>query len=106
VSTIDKSTSGSKVKGLPASPGKVRGIGGERHEMTIEEMKEKYKQATEGLRHTNLENDHNPSLNTYGAWSNREEEWFFTNKRLMFSTKSSEITDQWVEKLNALVTPE
>jgi hypothetical protein len=43
-------------------------------------------------------------VNTQGAWSNREEEWYFTNKRLLFTTKSSEITDQWIEKLNAMVT--
>jgi hypothetical protein len=46
------------------------------------------------------------TVNTQGSWSNREEEWYFTNKRLLFSTKSAEITNQWVEKLNALVTPE
>jgi hypothetical protein len=37
-------------------------------------------------------------------WHNREEEWFFTNKRLIFSTKESEVTDEWVEKFNQLVT--
>ena len=37
------------------------------------------------------------------TWYNREEEWFFTNKRLIFSTKEEEITDEWVEKLNTLI---
>lgn len=36
-------------------------------------------------------------------WFNREEEWFFTNKRLIFSTKENEITDEWVDKFNQLV---
>jgi hypothetical protein len=44
------------------------------------------------------------TVNTQGAWSNREEEWYFMNKRLLFSTKTPEVADQWVEKLNALVT--
>jgi hypothetical protein len=37
------------------------------------------------------------------TWHNREEEWFFTNKRLIFSTKEEEITDEWVDKLNMLI---
>ena len=37
-------------------------------------------------------------------WHNREEEWFFTNKRLIFSTKESEVTDEWIDKFNQLVT--
>lgn len=44
------------------------------------------------------------NVNTYGAWSNREEEWFFNNKRFLFSTKTEEIRDMWIDKLNALVT--
>ena len=44
------------------------------------------------------------NVNTYAAWSNREEEWFFNNKRFLFSTKSEEIRDMWIEKLSSLVT--
>jgi hypothetical protein len=37
-------------------------------------------------------------------WHNREEEWFFTNKRLIFSTKEADVTDEWVDKFNQLIT--
>lgn len=87
-----------------SSPCKVRGVGGETHTMTPEEMKARFISLEEGQRLSNLQDKINQSVNTQGAWSNREEEWYFTNKRLLFATKSSEITDQWVEKLNAMVT--
>jgi hypothetical protein len=48
----------------------------------------------------------NHAINTQASWSNREEEYYFTNKRLLFTTKSDEISNQWVVKLNALLTPE
>jgi hypothetical protein len=74
--------------------------------MTATEMKQRFISLEEGQRYSNLQDRIMQTVNTQGSWSNREEEWYFTNKRLLFSTKSSEITNQWVEKLNALVTPE
>lgn len=40
----------------PSSPGKVKGPGGESHDMTLEEMKARYKHNEEGVYHTKLEN--------------------------------------------------
>jgi hypothetical protein len=34
------------------------------------------------------------------SWSSREEEWFYSNKRLIFATKSSQTASEWVQKLN------
>ena len=67
-------------------------------------MKLRYKELEEGHLVTHLQDKHAKNLNTHGAWSNRQDEWYFTNKRLLFTTKSGEITDEWIEKLNALVT--
>jgi hypothetical protein len=74
--------------------------------MSPGEMKERYLLAEEGVQASKLGSGANKSVNTQGAWSNREEEWYFTNKRFLFSTKTAEISDQWVQKINALVTPE
>jgi hypothetical protein len=72
--------------------------------MTSSEMKQRYMVVEEGQRLSDLHDKITKSVNIQGSWSNREQEWYFTNKRLLFSTKSSEDTDQWVDKLNALVT--
>ena len=88
------------------SPGKVREAGPNSHPFTAPEMKQRYMSLEEGVRYSNLQDKIMQSVNTQGSWSNREEEWYFTNKRMLFSTKSSEITDQWVEKLSALVVLE
>lgn len=72
--------------------------------MTQDEMKQRFHHLEEGQRLSNLQDKITQSVNIAGAWSNREEEWYFTNKRLVFSTKTPEVTEQWVEKLNALVT--
>ena len=89
---------------VQSSPCKTRGIGGESHPMTVDEMKARFQHLEEGMRLSNLQNQISQSVNTQGAWSNREEEWYFTNKRLIFSTKTAEVTEQWVDKLNAMVT--
>lgn len=45
------------------------------------------------------------SLNTHlGAWTNREEVWVIEERRLLFSTMSTESTNKWIEVLEALVT--
>lgn len=61
--------------------------------MTMPEMIERYRLIQDGIKHYNLQDEHSASLNTYGAWSNREEEWYFTNKRLLLSAKEGEICD-------------
>ena len=60
----------------------------------------------QGERHSALEKELSRSRDIYGAWTNREEEWFFTNKRLIFTSKAPEISKQWMDKLKLLVTPE
>lgn len=103
-SISDKPASPKKLRG--SSPGKVRGVGKESHEMSTDEMRARFHNIEEGQKFSNMQDKLTQTVNTVGSWSNREEEWYFVNKRLLFSTKSPEITDQWVEKLNALVTPE
>jgi len=88
----------------PSSPGKIRGLDGTNHEMTSSEMKQRYMVVEEGQRLSDLHDKITKSVNIQGSWSNREQEWYFTNKRLLFSTKSAEDSQQWVDKLNALVT--
>ena len=43
------------------------------------------------------------NISTQGSWSNREEEWYFINKRLLFATQSSHAADTWVTNLNGLL---
>ncbi len=44
------------------------------------------------------------TLNTHqGAWSNREEMWIITDRRLLFATKSTTATGEWVEVIDHLV---
>ena len=43
------------------------------------------------------------NISTQGSWSNREEEWYFINKRLLFATQSSHAADTWVLNLNELL---
>jgi len=90
---VDPNRTSSPRKVKHGSPGKVRGQGGESHPFTAPEMKQRFINLEEGQRYSNLQDKIMQSVNTQGSWSNREEEWFFTNKRLLFSTKSSEITD-------------
>jgi hypothetical protein len=74
------------------SPCKMRASGGESHPMTSDEMKSRFHSLEEGQPLSNLSARITQTVNTQGAWSNREEEWYFTNKRLLFSTKQPEIT--------------
>lgn len=74
--------------------------------MNVEDMKERYILAEEGITSSKLGQGKIKTVNTQGSWSNREEEWYFTNKRFLFATKADEISEQWIDKINALVTPE
>ena len=90
----------------PPSPGKVKESGGQSHDMASKEMKERFQMAEEGTLVSKLGQGISKSLNTYGSWSNREEEWYFTNRRFLFATKADDVTDQWIRKLEKLLTPE
>lgn len=48
----------------------------------------------------NLAQKSSKNISTQGSWSNREEEWYFVNKRLLFATQSSNAADTWVMNLN------
>ena len=36
------------------------------------------------------------NISTAGSWSNREEEWYFVNKRLLFATQSAQAGETWI----------
>ena len=69
----------------------------------IEQLVEKFKAVTVNEPLTQTKSSAR-SLKTKGSWSNREEEWYFVNKRLLFATQSFEAADTWVAKLNELVS--
>ena len=107
-----------QIQGSPnASPCKVRMPNGETRQMTVEEMKLKFLQFVntsiavrtqfdleeDQHRRGPLQGTSHDGSNLQMHWINREEEWYFTNKRLIFSTSSEEITDEWIEKLNSLI---
>ena len=61
--------------------------------------KEEENQLEEPLTYAAME-----SLNTHnGAWTNREEMWILTDRRLLFATKSYTASSEWVEVLDQLV---
>ena len=37
------------------------------------------------------------------SWYNKEEEWWFTNKRLIFATKQDDVADEWVKKFSEIL---
>lgn len=38
------------------------------------------------------------------VWANKEEEWFYTNKRLIFATRNAETAMEWVTKLTDVLS--
>ena len=40
------------------------------------------------------------------SWFNKEEEWWFTNKRLIFATKQADVADEWVTRFTNLLSSE
>jgi hypothetical protein len=76
------------------------------HQMTSDEMKMNWHDMERNQKASKMSLQTNHAVNTTASWSNREEEYYFSNKRLLFTTKSDEISDQWMAKLNALLTPE
>ena len=43
------------------------------------------------------------NISTVGSWSNREEEWYFVNKRLLFATQSAQAGETWIQNMNELL---
>ena len=44
------------------------------------------------------------TLNTHGgAWTNRREMWILDDKRLLFTTTSDNITNEWMEVLDQVI---
>ena len=60
----------------------------------------KFKAVSVNERVENLPQKSSKNISTQGSWSNREEEWYFVNKRLLFATQSSNAADTWVLNLN------
>jgi hypothetical protein len=77
----------------PSSPGKTHGHGGEKHDMTKDEMHSRYEKSEMNQKETTLNMSKCRTVDTYGSHSNREEEWFFANKRLLFTAKGSDISN-------------
>lgn len=103
-SSLDRKSGASPAKGRPSTPGKIKDVDGKSREMTTDEMKDRFIALEEGHYVHKLSQGHMKTVDTNGAWSNREEEWFFNNKRLLLAAKSAEVVDQWIEKLSGLVT--
>jgi hypothetical protein len=91
---------------VAASPFKVRDLDGKTHKMNQEEMHERFVNEEDGEQVMSKKNIYTKALMQKDAWTNREEVWYFSNKRLLFSAKYPEVVDKWVESLGALVTEE
>jgi len=73
-------------------------------DMSPDAKKKKFRDGETGQKESMLQSKHMKTVNTQAAWSNREEDIYFNNKRLILAAKNSDVVDQWVEKLNSLVT--
>jgi hypothetical protein len=54
--------------------------------MPMDELKSKFLNVQANQKLQPLKNMIQKSLNTQGAWTNREEEWYVVNKLLLFAT--------------------
>ena len=91
---------------IAPSPGRVKGLDGKTHAMTEDEMKERFLDEDEGKKGELLDLYNNKNINTQAAWSNREDDCYFSGKRLLFASKAEDITEKWIKKLNGLTTEE
>lgn len=94
-----------RVSAAGASPFKVRELDGKTHVMDQAEMHDRFVKAEEGEEMITQKNMFSKGLMIKDTWTSREEIWYFSNKRLLFSAKYPEIVDRWVESLAQLVTP-
>ena len=74
--------------------------------MTTEEMHTRFVKEEEGTEALTQKNVFSKSLMKREAWTNREEEWYFSNKRLLFSGNYPEVPETWISTLSQLVTEE
>ena len=73
-------------------------------ELENEEMIKKFRAVQSNQKvENNLAQKSQKTLSTQGSWSNREEEWYYANKRLIFATQSGQAADTWIMKLNQTV---
>ena len=68
-----------------------------------EQLIAKFKAISVNERVDRLAHTSSKTISTQGSWSNREEEWYFVNKRLLFATQSSSAADTWVSNLSQLL---
>ena len=94
-----------RVSAAGASPFKVREIDGKTHVMDQTEMHDRFVKVEEGEEIITQKNMFSKGLMIKDTWTSREEIWYFSNKRLLFSAKYPEIVDKWVDSLSQLVTP-
>ena len=100
------SYSPSRLQKPTLSPSKVLGDDGKKHDPSAEEMKERFHLEEGGQRSSSIRPTVNKAAATQEAWTNRKEDWYYENKRLLFASKVPEITDKWIEEMSNLVTPE
>jgi hypothetical protein len=79
---------------------------GKTHPMTENEMAKRLEAEEDGAKGELLDSYLSKSVNTHAAWSNREDDLYFSGKRLLFASKADDITDQWIDKLSQMVTEE
>ena len=67
-------------------------------------MKKRYQDIEEGGKTAPLlEGRAMKTVSTHASHTNREDEWYFGSKSLLFASKNSEIVDMWVDKLSQMV---
>jgi hypothetical protein len=69
-------------------------------EESEKDLVKKFKAVSINLKTDNLAKYNSKTLSTQGSWSNREEEWYFVNKRLLFATQSNHAANTWVLNIN------
>ena len=65
-----------------------------------EQLIAKFKAVATNEKVDNLAQKSSKNISTQGSWSNREEDWYFVNKRLLFATQSAHAADTWVQNIN------
>ncbi len=88
------------------SPGKMRPSTPRKRlekELGPDEMKQRFIENEEGKKDPLLANKLMKTVNTTGAHTNREDEWYFGSKSMLFASKSPEIVDTWIDKLGQMV---
>ena len=69
----------------------------------MDELKQKFRAVQQNEKIPYLTHMMAKNISTQASWSNREEEWYVTNKVLLFATQSEDASNIWVTKLNDLL---